>query len=118
MFDKDKELQKIYTLKDISDDTEKAKISIMYDDAIEEVLIYTNRTVMLPNMYSVVRELVMYRYDASQNPVGIASESEGDVSISYRDMSTSSAIPSNIKVKLNRFYRNKMCMWGDPENEN
>ncbi|GHV97892.1 hypothetical protein lacNasYZ03_11680 [Lactobacillus nasalidis] len=78
-----------------TDDTDL--LSDMYDDALAQVLDYTNRTKLVGNMGVYVKQLVIVMFNR-QGTEGDSSRSEGGVSESYEI-----GLPSDIKQALMRY---------------
>lgn len=76
--------------------------SLYIELASQAVLDYTNRLTLLENMKSLVFELAKYYIEESKRQ-GVSSRSEGAISVSYTDTSTTEGIPAFIKTRLNRY---------------
>lgn len=107
MIDKDLELNNIKILLDITDDKEDNKLKLYMEDAEQSILDITNRTELLDSMKSILREYTIYLYN-NHDTFGISSETEGEESISYN---TTDKLPIHILNKLNRYKRNRCCLF-------
>lgn len=74
----------------------------LLEDAEAEILDFCNRSVLLPRMFGLQRELAIIYYNRLGSE-GESSRSEGGVSVSY-----STEIPENIKNRLMAFRRLKL----------
>lgn len=70
--------------------------------ATQAVLDYTNRKVLLDQMKPLVAELASYNV-INIDRQGIASRSEGAISESYADTTSTNGIPGFIKTRLDRY---------------
>lgn len=70
---------------------------LLLEEASAEVLGYTNRKTVLPEMIPIVRDLVIIRYN-QMGVEGELSRSEGGVGRSFAD-----DIPKNLKHRLNQY---------------
>lgn len=78
-----------------TDDTDL--VSDLYDDALAQVLDYTNRTKLVGNMAVYVKQLVIVMFGRQGNE-GESSRSEGGVSATFEV-----GIPATIKQGLMRY---------------
>lgn len=86
------------------DDNDNSKddiLDMVLEDAEAEILDYCKRSILLPKMESLKRNLAITYYNR-QGSEGESSRSEGGVSVSY-----SNEIPESIKSRLNSFRRLK-----------
>lgn len=70
-------------------------ITILYEDAVTDILTWTNRDIIPTSLEPVVRQLVILRY----NKIGIEGEtshSEGGVSRAFSDM------PADLQQTINQ----------------
>ncbi|MFS7206714.1 phage head-tail connector protein [Carnobacterium divergens] len=80
--------------------TDELKLKVLSDDlkdALADVLDYTNQDVLIGNMISSVKDMMIIRYNQEGNE-GESSRSEGGVSQSFE-----TGVPKKIKSKLNRY---------------
>lgn len=80
--------------------TDELKLKVLSDDlkdALADVLDYTNQDVLIGNMVSSVKDMMIIRYNQEGNE-GESSRSEGGVSQSFE-----TGIPKKVKSKLNRY---------------
>lgn len=80
--------------------TDELKLKVLSDDlkdALADVLDYTNQDVLIGNMISSVKDMMIIRYNQEGNE-GESSRSEGGVSQSFE-----TGIPKKVKSKLNRY---------------
>lgn len=70
--------------------------------ATQAILDYTNRIEPLDTMKPLIAELANF-YVLQESRQGVSSRSEGAISESYEDLSTSGGIPSFIKNRLDRY---------------
>ena len=94
------ELAKLKHLLSIEDNSEDIVLTIMLEDAENEVLNFTNRDELLPRMNKVVRDLAIIYYERYKNNVSanISSVGQGDISVSYE-----TDIPESILKQLRQF---------------
>lgn len=78
-----------------ADDTDI--LSDIYDDAVAQVLDYTNQTKLVGNMAVYVKQLVIVMFNRQGNE-GESSRSEGGVSASFE-----TGMPANIKEGLAKY---------------
>ena len=81
---------------DVSKD---ALLNQLLEDTESDILDYTNRTVLLPRMESLQRELAIIYYNRLGSE-GETSRSEGGISVSYE-------MPESIKGRLKSYRRLK-----------
>lgn len=81
---------------------EEEEAELLWSLASQSILDYTNRTKLLDTMDPLVFELCKH-YIAEEKRQGVSSKSEGAISVSYSDMSSSDGIPPLIKTRLNRY---------------
>lgn len=81
---------------------DKGEVELIWGLSSQSVLDYTNRTELLDTMEPLVFELCKH-YIAEEKRQGVSSKSEGAISVSYSDMSSSDGIPPLIKTRLNRY---------------
>lgn len=91
-------MEKYKKLLNLSDE----EASLYIDLASQAVLDFTNRINLLDSMKPLVVELAKY-YIAEEKRQGISSKSEGAISVSYTDTSSTEGIPSFIRTRLNRY---------------
>jgi hypothetical protein len=72
------------------------------EDAEAEILDHTNRTVLLPKMEPLQRELAIIYYNRIGSE-GVTSQSQGGVSVSY-----STDIPEDIRKRIQQYVRLKV----------
>lgn len=80
--------------------TDELKLKVLSDDlkdALADVLDYTNQDVLIGNMISSVKDMMIIRYNQEGNE-GESSRSEGGVSQYFE-----TGIPKKVKSKLNRY---------------
>lgn len=70
--------------------------------ATQAVLDYTNRLELLEAMKPLVFELAKH-YISEEKRGNISSKSEGAISVSYTDTSTTDGIPAFIRSRLNKY---------------
>lgn len=87
---------------EITDTTQDTLLEQLLEDAEQEILDFTNRTEILPNMLGLQRELALTYYNRI-GAEGVSSQSEGKMSVSY-----SAEIPEAIKQRLVGFRRLKV----------
>lgn len=78
-------LVKLKLLLGIKDDSEDELLELMLEDAMSDVLIWTNRTRLPAPLESAVRQVVIIRYN-KQGVEGESSHSEGGISRSFDDL--------------------------------
>lgn len=81
----------------ITDTDELLVLEDDLEDALSDVLDYTNRDTLVDNMATSVKDLYIIRYNQEGNE-GETSRSEGGVSQSFE-----TGIPKKIRSKLNRY---------------
>ncbi|WP_082673041.1 head-tail connector protein [Paenibacillus senegalimassiliensis] len=69
----------------LDDDAEDSLLTLMLEDAEQDVLTWTNRTEVPTSLESVVRQVVVIRYN-KQGAEGQTSHSEGGISRSFEDL--------------------------------
>ncbi|GIP57908.1 phage head-tail connector protein [Paenibacillus woosongensis] len=69
----------------LDDDSEDDLLGLLLEDAIEDVLTWTNRTELPVSLESVVRQVAVIRYN-KQGAEGQSSHSEGGISRSFEDL--------------------------------
>lgn len=93
------QLLKIKKRLEINNNIEDDLLNQIIEDAEVEVLDYTNRKEIAPEMEGIVREVAIIIYNRLHSE-GEASRSEGGVSVSYE-------LPENIKKRLSSFKMHK-----------
>lgn len=69
----------------LDDESEDSLLTLMLEDAVQDVLTWTNRTDLPLSLESVVRQVVVIRYN-KQGAEGQTSHSEGGISRSFEDL--------------------------------
>ena len=69
----------------IDDDSEDELLTLMLEDAVQDVLTWTNRIELPAALESVIRQVVVIRYN-KQGAEGQSSHSEGGISRSFEDL--------------------------------
>lgn len=69
----------------LDDDSEDILLNLMLEDAISDVLIWTNRSELPVSLESAARQVVIIRYN-KQGVEGESSHSEGGISRSFDDL--------------------------------
>ena len=98
------ELEKIKLRLGVIDNTQDDLLSLLLEEATEEVLDFTNREVLLPRMNSIVIDVCVEKYNRL-NCEGESSRSEGGISVSY----FTNGLSDNIKNRLVMYRKNKVC---------
>lgn len=96
------QLEKLKIRLRIKDDKQDDLLNMLLEDAENEILDFTNRTVLLDKMEGLQRELAIIYYNRQQDE-GISSRSEGAISVTY-----TTEIPSSIKSRLIAYRRLKL----------
>ncbi|MFM1581215.1 hypothetical protein ABGF48_03290 [Helcococcus bovis] len=100
---KDKELVDLFLSLNELGEIERQKAEFLLLKAETQVLAYTNRKELIPEMRMLVLELATYHL-LSKDRQGIASRSEGPMSETYINLDNQgSGIPKFIELSLNRF---------------
>ncbi|MCM6843962.1 phage head-tail connector protein [Latilactobacillus curvatus] len=94
--EKGKQLDALKRLTSVEDD-DSALIADLYDDAITEVLDYTNRDKMLDNMYVYAKKIAKIAFN-QLDVEGETARTEGGVVQNFEV-----GIPASIRSKLNRY---------------
>ncbi|MCZ9310611.1 phage head-tail connector protein [Weissella koreensis] len=94
--EKDKQLEALKRLI-FTEDSDSVLIDDLYDDAITEVLDYTNRDKMQDSMYVYAKKIAKIAYN-QLDVEGETARTEGGVSQNFEV-----GIPENIRSKLNRY---------------
>ena len=76
--------------------------SLYIELATQAVLDYTNRLELLEAMNPLTFELAKH-YLNEEKRQGVSSKSEGAISVSYTDNSTTDGIPAFIRSRLNKY---------------
>jgi len=84
------------------DDSQDDLIILLLSEASSEVLGYTNRKTILPDMLPIVRDIAVIRYN-QMGVEGELSRAEGGVSRSFAD-----DIPKALKHRLNNYRLGKV----------
>lgn len=84
----------------LSKDVDVANLYI--ELATQAVLDYTNRIALLEAMKPLTFELAKH-YLNEEKRQGVSSRSEGAISVSYTDNSTTDGIPAFIRSRLNKY---------------
>lgn len=98
------ELDKLKLRLRITDNSQDDLLTLLLEQAEEEVLDFTNRDVLLSRMKSIVIDVAVEKYNRL-NTQGESSRSEGGISVSY----FSDGLSNNVKSRLVMYMRNKVC---------
>ena len=90
-------MSQIYKLMLKTGEKDESLLELLLEDAQAEILDYTNRTSLTPNMTSLQRELALVYYNRLGSEAE-SSRSEGGVSVTY-----STDIPENLKRRLKSY---------------
>ena len=106
-------IERVKKLNGIATHEQDVKLSVLFDNAIEDIMEITNRNKeqVLRIQKSVVVAFVNYNYTTMQSQVSndIASISEGGVTIHYKSNTEGSVgIPTALTNKLNGYKLNKV----------
>ena len=96
------DLQKLKARLDITGNEQDDKLTVLLEDAMDDVLGYTNRTEVVSGMESSIRDLAVVRWNEEGNE-GESSRSEGGVSQTFE-----TGIPKKVKEKLSRFRQGRV----------
>ena len=81
---------------------ERIQAQFDLDRATRAVLDYTNRTVLIPELEHIVIELAV-NWDDVKDRKGIKARSEGAISETYIEETTTHGIPISIASRLNNY---------------
>lgn len=113
---KQAEIQKIKTMLGITDYEKDVLLNLLYDTAVEEICGLTNRKEgQLENMQSLIRDYTVQLYNINKVQEtaarGIKSVTEGGVSVTYTESSSTETITSispSLLNRINAFKLNKI----------
>lgn len=89
------QLDKLKIILGIKDESDDDNLSLILEDAQNDVLIWTNRVEIPPLLESTVRQICVIRYNM-QGVEGQSSHSEGGISRSFDDL------PQSIQKTINQ----------------